>query len=85
MGYFHANDRYLQGTSDAGLDPPWDVQAQEAGRPGSVRLTWRRPYTPAIWRSACARTFRRPLPAAASNSSSGGRPVRKNESCDASS
>ncbi len=45
MGYFHANDRYLQGTSDAGLDPPWDVQAQEAGRPGSVRLTWRRPYT----------------------------------------
>ena len=45
MGYFHANDRYLQGTPDAGIDPPWDVQAQEAGRPGSVRLTWRRPYT----------------------------------------
>ncbi len=45
MGYFRANDRYLQGTPDAGTEPPWDVQAQEAGRPGSVRLTWRRPYT----------------------------------------
>ena len=45
MGYFRANDRYLQGTPDAGVDPPWDVQAQEAGQPGSVRLTWRRPYT----------------------------------------
>jgi hypothetical protein len=45
MGYFHANDRYLQGPLDTGVDPPWDVQAQVAGRPGSVRLTWRRPYT----------------------------------------
>jgi hypothetical protein len=45
MGYFRANDRYLQGPPEAGVEPPWDVQAQEAGRPGSVRLTWRRPYT----------------------------------------
>ncbi|HEX6605905.1 MAG TPA: hypothetical protein VF276_03215 [Chloroflexia bacterium] len=45
MGYFRANDRYLQGPPEAGVDPPWDVQAQEAGRPGSVRLAWRRPYT----------------------------------------
>ena len=38
MGYFRADERYLGGAgAQPGVEPPWDVRAQEAGLAGPVR------------------------------------------------
>jgi hypothetical protein len=47
MGYFRANERYLNGgAGEPEVAAPWGVQAQEGGLAGQWQVTWRPPYTP---------------------------------------
>jgi hypothetical protein len=47
MGYFRANERYLNGGAEpVEIAPPWGVRAQATGAVGGWVVTWRPPYAP---------------------------------------